>query len=489
MLDLDDLPHSTVPPLSSSVTATRDTLTTIRSYFERIGAGTRPVREQLAISTPRMQMYDAELVDLLAILAIHHLAKALPILSVQIGRARTAKFYNLNDLAMAAVGGLFCDLPGRFRVVNAMYNDSRRILLHKAHRKGFLQLGDKLCAVRVFILLEIYGLCSGDKRSFEFVEVFHSRMLFHLQDFKTTLAEKFASLPPSLVDTCRALSLSLYTLECYRVILLLRPPDTFFRSLFRFSGGDADAVLQSNTADRLVHSLFTPDTSITTAHNYYDQATSLCTIAISASLRLTSSDSSSIVRSLWKAEYFELALSRWHSAQLQHSTDWSLLTLYHLICLNLHTNVGLIQHLVHASDWIRRDDRTSKLWSSLDTWRTSRHYPAARWHAQTILSQLNEVLASSAAIRHSSEDDGLQAGVPKPSQQAVPPESPHVPYAVYIATIVLWCGDQLCTGPADSVNTAYIDTSILLLASMRVRIAALLQRGLRRLRPAISFNS
>jgi hypothetical protein len=28
-----------------------------------------------------------------------------------------------------------------------------------------------------FILLEIYGLCSGDKRSYEFVEVFHGDLM------------------------------------------------------------------------------------------------------------------------------------------------------------------------------------------------------------------------------------------------------------------------------------------------------------------------
>jgi hypothetical protein len=34
------------------------------------------------------------------------------------------------------------------------------------------------CAYQVqFILLEVYGLCSGDKRSYEFVEAFHAKML------------------------------------------------------------------------------------------------------------------------------------------------------------------------------------------------------------------------------------------------------------------------------------------------------------------------
>lgn len=28
-----------------------------------------------------------------------------------------------------------------------------------------------------FILLELYGLCSGDKRSYEFVEAFHGNLL------------------------------------------------------------------------------------------------------------------------------------------------------------------------------------------------------------------------------------------------------------------------------------------------------------------------
>jgi len=29
-----------------------------------------------------------------------------------------------------------------------------------------------------FILLELYGLCSGDKRSYEFVEAFHGNLIY-----------------------------------------------------------------------------------------------------------------------------------------------------------------------------------------------------------------------------------------------------------------------------------------------------------------------
>ena len=428
---------------------------------------------------PQAEMYDAELVDLLAALAKHHLAKTFPILSVQVGSSRTSWLYNL---AMAAVGGLFCDLPGRVRVVNAMYNDTRRMFLQRAERGGFHSLANKLNAIKTFMLLETYGLCSGDKRSFEFVEVFHSRMLFLVGDFKKALFEQAISSPQPVEQASRALSLSLYVLECYRVVLLLRPPDSFFRSLFRFGWGDGNTASEYNAADRLVDALFTPDAPVSANYSYHDSASALLTIAILASPRLAGSDSSSIVRTLWRSEYFELALSKWARVQSPDSADWSLLTLYHLICINLHTNIGLIQRLVHVSSGLRGDVRASKTWSSLDIWRKSRHYPAARWHAQTILSRVNEVLASGNASQQSNEDDILKDSNSKTLQQAVVPESPHLPYAVYSATLVLWCGDYLSAGSTSPAGMAYINTSILLLASMRVRIAALFQRTLRRLR-------
>lgn len=39
--------------------------------------------------------------------------------------------------------------------------------------------GNKRCPLmrEKFILLELYGLCSGDKRSYEFVEAFHGNLI------------------------------------------------------------------------------------------------------------------------------------------------------------------------------------------------------------------------------------------------------------------------------------------------------------------------
>lgn len=58
---------------------------------------------------------------MLADLAKHHLARTFPILSLQLGKNPTVESHNLYHLGDAAVGGLFCDLPSRSRVVNAMY--------------------------------------------------------------------------------------------------------------------------------------------------------------------------------------------------------------------------------------------------------------------------------------------------------------------------------------------------------------------------------
>ena len=185
------------------------------------------------------------------------------------------------------------------------------------------------------------------------MEVFHSRMLCLVREFNKMLIEQAKSPSLPLKQACRSLSLGLHVLECYRVVLLRRPPDRLFRTCFGV--GNHEKAQDESTA-RLIDTLSSPDISLNPEYSYYDAATAPLTIAVSASIRLTSSDPSSLVRTLWRSEYFELALSKWSSIRFPDSDDWSLSTLYHLTCISLHTNIGLIHRLVHASSGIHAYD-------------------------------------------------------------------------------------------------------------------------------------
>jgi hypothetical protein len=48
-------------------------------------------------------------------------------------------------LALAAVGGLFCDVPGSFEVTKSMYNDARRLLLGSVRHQTTKNDKEGLC--------------------------------------------------------------------------------------------------------------------------------------------------------------------------------------------------------------------------------------------------------------------------------------------------------------------------------------------------------
>jgi hypothetical protein len=64
--------------------------------------------------------------DVFVNIAKHHLAKRFPVFADSTTAETSRKQL---QLAYAAVGGLFCNVPGRFEVVDSMYNDARRMLL------------------------------------------------------------------------------------------------------------------------------------------------------------------------------------------------------------------------------------------------------------------------------------------------------------------------------------------------------------------------
>ena len=64
------------------------------------------------------------------------------------------------DLALAAVGGLFCDVQGSYSVAKAMFNDSRKLLLASVslnQRMSFLDCAKILSSVsRLFQIFSMW---------------------------------------------------------------------------------------------------------------------------------------------------------------------------------------------------------------------------------------------------------------------------------------------------------------------------------------------
>ncbi|MCJ1471562.1 hypothetical protein MMC13_000202 [Lambiella insularis] len=448
----------------------------VQHYFEQISRPSSPGHEKPKhrwfSEPPRLQIYDEEVMEVFVKIARHHLIQTFPVLAdLPLAREPRKEFH----LACAAVGGLFCNVPGRFKVVNSMYNDARRMLLALTYQEDFIGLEDKLSAAKTFILLEIYGLCSGDKRSYEFVEAFHARMLSAVEEYRRALAME-DSPSDTFVQESRALTVSLYVLECYRVILMLRPPIFHTGSDFEIRHRASPSSSAPGIND-IVTDLFTPGRSARLSHQEQDSVIALSTICITAWPVFARGLTTPQRHTLWKPEFIELALNGWAQTQAQ-GVNWSTLLLYHLIHINLHSNMFLIQRFAHSPAESPFRATPGKAFACIKQWQQDRHYPIAKWHAQSILRRVKDATAASGRRPPDTLGDVTSGGIGRP---LVLPEGPHLPYCVYLAGLILWCGSTV-SAEERTLNAPSIDTCSQLLSGFKVRVAELLDGIFRELK-------
>lgn len=268
---------------------------------------------------------------------------------------------------------------------------------------------------------------------------------------------------------------SLYVLESYRVILLLRPPNCSFRSDFAFRGYGGFASSASDV-DNLVRTLLTPGSSVASSYQQQDSIIALASISIMAWPVLPRGIIQSQKRTLWNAEFLELALNSWARTQ-SHGCNWSMLLLYHLIHVSIHTNMGLVQHFAHSPAQSLFRKKSGRAFACIEQWQKSNHYLVAKWHAQSILRRVKDAMAAS-QMRSSDSLGDVPSGTGRP---LILPESPHLPYCVYFSALVLWCGSIVSTDEK-VLNLSSIDTCSQLLSGMKVRVAELLEGILRELK-------
>jgi len=264
-------------------------------------------------------------------------------------------------------------------------------------------------------------------------------------------------------------------LECYRVILLLRPPDSSFRSDFDFRG-HGGAASSASEVDILVTTLFTPGSSVASSYKQQDNIIALASIALISWPVLSRGITQPQKRTLWNAEYLELALNSWANIQ-KDSVSYSTLLLYHLSHVSIHTNMGLVQRFAHSPAESPFRTRSGRAFACIEQWQKNRHYPVAKWHAQSILRRVKDAMAASQKQSFDSLGD-VPSGTGRP---LILSESPHLPYCVYFSALVLWCGSIVSNDEKIS-NLSSLETCSQLLSGMKVRVAELLEGILRGLK-------
>ncbi|KAI0131929.1 hypothetical protein BJ170DRAFT_679828 [Xylariales sp. AK1849] len=83
-------------------------------------------------------------------------------------------------LAMAALGGLYCPVEGSNRIARWLYHCARQQLFSYVYRdKGSSSSGsfDGVSIIETYILLQMFGYLSGDKRTYELTEALHCQTI------------------------------------------------------------------------------------------------------------------------------------------------------------------------------------------------------------------------------------------------------------------------------------------------------------------------
>ncbi|KEF60626.1 uncharacterized protein A1O9_02187 [Exophiala aquamarina CBS 119918] len=372
-------------------------------------------------------------------------------------------------LAMAAVGGLYCSIAGSADVARWLYYSAQHKLLTKVCAPRPANPNEGSSIVSTYILLELFGYLSGDRRIVELIEVYHFEMLQAARDFGLWRQRQGLQ-----EDERKSLIQSLFVLECYRVVLLQKPPMFYPCSTPRYildvvqgSGygpgpGPEDEALSEylrsiaalensgrriDTPSMSVHTLYAM--SLLTTHVTYRAATTTINEQDAGRSEQASGRSS---KSLWQMAFFELVLNNWRCV---HSTAPSANTmmLFHTIHLNMYASLPTIQELTQKILYQAARNPTTGQASSVPSntttlttgiserlqrcFRTEDDCEKALWHANQILRLAQQVTAREHEFRgntalchtaHHSKDDG-QEDIAR---------SPHFMWAVYFATLCFW---------------------------------------------------
>ena len=261
---------------------------------------------------------------------------------------------------------------------------------------------------------------------------------------------------------------TLYVLESYRVILLQRPPNLYLSQYEEFDSTCGPGRFSKDSLLDGVVSLFTPGSSVnrdTVSRN------SLITLAVlsiytwPAALRSANLDRRN---SVWKTEFVELALNSWIQAQPK-DVDFSSSVLFHMTNISLHANIKLLQCFAHTSVDSRARNPNNMIACNLRDWAASEEFDVAIWHAHALLRGAKQAIDGS--LRHTTSVE-VQLSTSEP---------PHLPYGIYFASLVLWCGSVVGKKDQAADATSVVELGIQLLSGLKVRIAELLKSALREL--------
>ncbi|KAJ9603047.1 hypothetical protein H2200_012342 [Cladophialophora chaetospira] len=463
-----------MPDYSASSVSQQRITGMMQEYFDRKSRKSSPSAPDKAgamwySAPPNLDDHDNDVLNVFINLFHKHVSETFTLFKeIRVPRRTRPEFI----LAMAATGGLFCSVPGSADVAKSMYNDSRRLLLASHHRStgtsgGRSNRKDNLFAACTFILLQLYGLCSGDKRSYEFVEAFYGDLILAVKDYSRSCLESFELEKEN---------------ENLLVIVMYRPPCFPWRHVNSFAQSPhpehrIGVLLQypaALTKDRRVEINSTHDKDqlliLASLSAYLWPGTSL---SESTGFPDKPNHEASRNPSLWKSDFAEMACDTW--LRSQEKPRVSTLVVYYHLNIMLHANLVLLQRFAHSSPTsTARDPQKSSIAKAIQSWMCSRDYEVAHWHAEQLIS------STESAIAASKNNAGQPSSYTSPETVRSTFEALHTPYLVYYAVLVLWCGALSADLAYSSVASAkaHLVRGEMILSAHKARIAQLLAKVL-----------
>ncbi|KAL6797934.1 hypothetical protein J3E68DRAFT_398688 [Trichoderma sp. SZMC 28012] len=414
---------------------------------------------------PSLAIYDTQVLDVFIGLALKHLLATFDLFhEVSLDKNTDASYI----LALAAVGGLFSSVEGSFKLAMAIYNHSRKLVLKRFNcsmKDDELSTdpAEWLVVTKTLMLLELYGYCSGDRRSHELAEAYHGQLLEAVQHYAM-----FRKSAPAQIDY--QLFKTLAVLDLYRVLLLRRPPSLSLRYVDMLC--PKPAALQDQRESlaagwpEVLSSMLTPGCSIPSASSKSDLLGGLAALSPYVWLVIFESTSPATPgsamrrpRDFLKRDYVTCASDKWLEAEIRLDPVAPCnLILYHCMNLVIHADLELLHRFflhspgnsTSSSSNLLRD--FSKVLCNVQDWVASSDSSIASWHAASVMTLVRWTYGQGADhldsisidrnIPHSYLSSQDAQRIKLACQQAMV-EPPHIAYAVFFATLVLWCRDTL----------------------------------------------
>lgn len=263
---------------------------------------------------------------------------------------------------------------------------------------------------------------------------------------------------------------SVHILDCYRVVLLQRPSGASPR-LTNHVFTDQLVGDVSSSGTPLLEALFTPGVAADNAKSDGPGLNALSTIAVFVHPAIPGAIGRNQAANIWRSEFVELALNSW--AEVRPRNSISDLLLYRMIHISLHTNLELLQAYAHCKSHNEAGPGAHTVFKDAEEWVTSLHYEIAQWHATRILLESHSCLTE----RGKGQDTRGSSAQSDARPDGRLMDAPHVPYCIYYATLVLWCGSTL-SSEWPTVQALHLGTSSYMLALLKVRVAGILANAL-----------